>query len=174
MSTKQQKEKTKSSSKSKNDDEIKDLKREIEQLKKELAEKNDKLVRSYADLQNYQKRSEKELIHKEDETKKKYLIELIDLYELLKKASEDENPQTGIKLLLQNIENFLQRENIKYIDCLGKTFDHTIHHAISTIDTNDCEEDTIIEEIKKGYFIEDKLLRPSQVIVKKKKENIED
>ena len=91
-----------------------------------------------------------------------------------KKASEDENPQTGIKLLLQNIENFLQRENIKYIDCLGKTFDHTIHHAISTIDTNDCEEDTIIEEIKKGYFIEDKLLRPSQVIVKKKKENIED
>ena len=170
MSTKQQKEKIKHASKEKKDAAEIDLEEENEKLKIELSEKNDKLLRSYADFQNYQKRMDKELQHREEATKKNYLNEILDIYDLLKKASEDENPKIGLNLLLQNIENFLNKEKICYIDCLGKTFDHNIHHAISTIDKDNCEENTIVEEIKKGYYIDDKVLRPSQVVVKKKKE----
>jgi molecular chaperone GrpE len=54
---------------------------------------------------------------------------------------------------------------------MGKLFDHGLHHAVTTVEKNDCENDTIVEEIKKGYMIGDSLLRPSQVIVTKKKEN---
>jgi molecular chaperone GrpE len=149
---------------------IDSLQKEIDALKATLKEKEDKLLRSIADFQNYQKRIEKELICCREDAKKKYLQELIDLNELLKKAYEDNNPKQGLKLLLNNIENFFEKEQIKYIDCKGKKFDHNIHHAVSTIEKNDCESNIIIEEIKKGYMINDKLLRPSHVIVSKNKD----
>ena len=55
---------------------------------------------------------------------------------------------------------------------MGKRFDHNLHHAITTIEKDDCEDDIIIEEVKKGYMINEKILRPSHVIVSKK-ENME-
>ena len=149
--------------------ELNKLKDEINKLKREAKEKDDKLLRSYADLQNYQKRTEKESQYKENETKKKYLSELIELKELLKKAYEDKDPRVGLQLMLNNLENFFEKEQIKYIDCVGKIFDHNIHHAVTTIEKNDCKDGTIVEEVKKGYLIDDKLLRPSQVIVAKNK-----
>jgi len=144
------------------------LKKELEKLRQELKEKNDKLLRSIADFQNYQKRMEKELNICEEQTKQKYLCELIDLNELLKKAYEDNNPKEGLKLMLNNIEKFFEKENIKCINCVGEKFNHNIHHAVTTVEKNDCEDDTIVEEVKKGYIMEDKLLRPSHVIVAKK------
>ncbi len=147
------------------------LKKEIDNLKKEIKEKDQKLLRSIADFQNYQKRMEKLLILKEEETKKKYIAELIDINELLKKALEDNNPKKGLKLMINNIENFFEKENIKYIDCVGKKFDHNFHHALTTLEKNDCEDNTILEEVKKGYMMNNKLLRPSHVVVSKKKIN---
>jgi molecular chaperone GrpE len=147
------------------------LKKEIKKLKLELKEKEDKLLRSYADLQNFQKRMERELKIKEDETKKKYLSELLDLNELLKKAYVDNNPKEGLKLMLNNIDKFFEKENIKSINCVGEKFDHNLHHAVTTIEKDDCDDKTIVEEVKKGYMINERLFRPSHVIVSKKKEN---
>ena len=159
----------KSSDRKKNAEDTLQIK--LKKTEKELKEKNDKLLRTCADLQNYQKRMEKELISREEEIKRKYLTELIDLNEILKKAYEDKNPKQGLKLILNNLEKFFEKEHIRYIDCMGKSFDHGLHHAVTTVEKNDCENDTIVEEIKKGYMIGDRLLRPSQVIVTKKKEN---
>ena len=159
----------KSSDRKKNAEDTLQIK--LKKTEKELKEKNDKLLRMCADLQNYQKRMEKELISREEEIKRKYLTELIDLNEILKKAYEDKNPKQGLKLILNNLEKFFEKEHIRYIDCMGKSFDHGLHHAVTTVEKNDCENDTIVEEIKKGYMIGDRLLRPSQVIVTKKKEN---
>ncbi len=147
------------------------LKKEIEKLKQELQEKNEKLLRSIADFQNYQKRIEKELQRREDDSKKKYLSELIDINELIKKAYEDNSPKEALKLILHNLNSFFEKEQIKCIDCVGKPFNHNLHHAISTVEKEDCENEIVVEEIKKGYLIDGKLLRPSQVIVAKKKED---
>ena len=136
---------------------------------KKLKLENDKILRNLADLQNIQKRNEKQYENDYKTLKKKYLIHLIDIFDLLNKANNDKNPKHGIKLIINQIEKILEDENIKYIDCLGKSFDHKIHHAITTIEKNDCDDETIIEELKKGYFINNELLRPSQVIVSKKK-----
>jgi len=143
------------------------LKKEIKKLKHDLKEKEDKLIRNYAEFQNYQKRMQKELKLNENELKKKYILELLDLKELLEQAYNDKSPKDGLKLLLKNINNFFEKEKIQTIDCMGKKFDHNIHHAITTIEKNDCEDDIIIEEVKKGYMLNDKLLRPSHVIVVK-------
>jgi molecular chaperone GrpE len=145
-----------------------EFKEEIIKLKQEIKDKDDKLLRNYAEFQNYQKRMQKELNFKEDELKKKYLLELLDLKELLEKAYEDKDPKEALKLLLKNINNFFEKEEIKLIECMGKSFDHNLHHAVTTIEKDDCEDDIIIEEVKKGYMINEKLLRPSHVIVTKK------
>jgi molecular chaperone GrpE len=146
------------------------LRKENENLKKELKERQDKLIRSIADFQNYKNRMEKELKLLEEQTKEKYISELIDINDLLKKALEDSNPKEGLILMIKNIENFFEKEQIRYINCVGKKFDHNMHHALTTIEKDDCEDETIVEEVKKGYMINEKVLRPSQVIVAKKKE----
>ena len=94
----------------------------------------------------------------------------VKIYELLKKASKDKNPKEGLKLLISNIEKFMEKEQIKPIDCIGQKFDHNLHHAITTIEKNECDDNIVIEEVKKGYILNDKLLRPSHVIVSKKKD----
>ena len=148
---------------------LKKVETEKKQLHRELEDKNDKLMRAIADLQNYQKRMDKELAHTADDIKRKYLCELLDVHELLKKASEDTNPQEGLKAIIKNIEKFFENEQITSIECIGKPFDHTCHHAISTLEKNDCDDGVIVDEVKKGYKIGDKILRPAQVIVAKTK-----
>ena len=148
---------------------IKELQEEIKKLQTDVKDKNDKFLRTLADYQNYQKRMEKEAVSREEEVKKKYLFELLDFQELLKKAYADNDPKEGLKLLINNFNKFFEKEDVKYIECKGKPFDHTFHYAISTTEKNDCNDGTILEEVKKGYMIGDKLLRPSQVIVVKKK-----
>jgi molecular chaperone GrpE len=148
------------------------LKKEIEKLKSELKEKDDQLLRRVADIQNLQKRIDKEIIQCQLKTSEKYICELVDLMELLKKAIDDENPKEGLKLIIENIENFFEKEQIKKIDCVGCKFDHNIHHAVTTIEDEKIEDNTIIEEVKKGFMINDKVVRPSHVIVSKKKEDL--
>jgi len=126
-------------------------------------------LRSYADLQNYQKRIEKEIVCKEEETRKKYLLEIIDLYELLQKAYENSNPKDGIQAIIQNIQHLLEIEQVTIIDSLGKSFDRYYHYAISTIEKDNSVDGQIVDEIKKGYMIGNKILRPSQVVVVKNK-----
>jgi len=146
-----------------------ELEQEIKKLEQEIKEKDNNLLRKIADMQNYQKRMQKEIKSIKEETKKKYLNEIIDLYELLNIAYKDNNPKKGLKLLLKNIENFFEKEQIKCIDCKGQDFDHNYHHAITTVEKENCKDDTVVEEVKKGYLMDDKLLRPAHVIVAKNK-----
>jgi molecular chaperone GrpE len=148
---------------------IKKLEEENIQLHQEIMDKNDKYLRTLADFQNYQKRIEKELQAQKEEIKKKYLLEFLDLTELLKKAYEDSDPKSGLKLLLENLDKFLEKEGITYIDCKGKPFNYQFHNAVSAIEQSECVDGTILDEIKKGYLVGEKLLRPAHVIVAKKK-----
>ncbi len=148
---------------------INELKSRIEELEEQLREKNDALLRSYADFQNYQKRMERELENKAEEAKREFIEELINIYELLREAYEDKNPKEGLKSILKKIEEIFEREEIKPIDCIGKSFDHNLHHAVSIIHDKN-KDNIIVDEVKRGYTVKGKLLRPSLVVVAKQKE----
>ena len=148
------------------------LKKEISNLKSELKEKDDQLLRRAADIQNLQRRMEKEISQSRLQTSEKYICELVDLLELLRKAVDDQNPKQGLNLIIENIEGFFEKEQIKKIECIGCKFDHNIHHAVTTVEQENCEDNTIVEEVKKGFMINDKVVRPSQVIVSKKNKDI--
>lgn len=140
----------------------------IIRIKTECEEEKDKLLRNIADLHNQIKRNEKNHLIEKNKIKKKYLIYIIDILEILKKAYKDKNSKIGIKLIINNIEDTLKDEKVQYIECIGKEFNHNLHHAISTVDKKDCLDNIVVEEIKKGYYIDKEILRPSQVIVQKK------
>lgn len=148
---------------------IKELELRIKDLEIEVNEKKDKLLRSYADFENFKKRIEKQRCQEDLDIKKKYISELIDLKELLLKALDDDHPTEGLRLILKQIEQFFDQEHVTSIECVGKPFNHQQHHAVTTLDKEDCEENTVIEEIKKGYMVDNKVLRPSHVIVSNKK-----
>ena len=173
--TTSQKKHTKSTSSQQKDDcaeykeQIESLENTICKLEKDFKETKDKLLRSYADYQNYQKRVEKNFEITKTEIKQIYLSEFIDIKELLLKALEDDDPKNGLRLILKQIEHFFDEEHVSTIDCIGKRFNHNLHHAVTTVEQDDCEENTIIEEIKKGYKIDETVLRPSHVVVAKKK-----
>lgn len=145
------------------------LREELDKVSQELKNQKDKLLRCYADFDNYKKRIQKEKKSNEHDLKKIYLSELLDLKELFLQALDDDDPKEGLRILFNKLERFFESENIKYIECIGKSFNHELHHAISTIDKLDTEDNIIIEEIKKGYLVGDMVLRPSHVIVSKKK-----
>ena len=149
-------------------DDLKEKETKYKKLKKDFLEEQNKLLRNIADLQNQLKRNEKNFSIEKNKIKKKYLIQIVDILDLLKNAYKDKNPKKGLKLIINNIENVLKDEKIKYINCVGKTFDHKIHHAITTIEKENCKENIILDELKKGYFINDEILRHSEVIVSKK------
>ena len=153
----------------KNEDEkIKEIEESIIKIKTEFDEEKNKFLRNIAELHNQIKRTEKNYLIEKNKIKKKYLIYIIDILELLKKAYKDKNSKIGIKLIINNIEDILKDEKVQYIDCIGKEFNHNLHHAISTVDKKDCLDNIVVEEIKKGYYLDKEILRPSQVIVQKK------
>ncbi|MEA2055923.1 MAG: nucleotide exchange factor GrpE [Candidatus Thermoplasmatota archaeon] len=147
------------------------FKKKINDLKKDLKEKDEKLLRSYADIQNLQKRMEKEIRLAEEKTKEKYISELLDLEEILQKAILDDSPKEALEIVIKNIKNLFEREKIDYIKCVGEKFNHNIHHAVMAVEKAECEDNTIIEEVKKGFTIDGKVVKPSQVIVVKNNEN---
>ena len=171
MTKKTEKEKTdaKISEKKQKVNKLNDLKKEIQSLQEQLQEKNDKLIRCLADFDNYKKRMIKERQILERDIKKHYLLELLDFKELLLQALEDDNPKEGLRILLNQLEQFFELENVKYIECIEKPFDHNLHDAKASIEKVDCEDNIIIDEIKKGYMVDDYVIRPSHVVVSKKK-----
>jgi molecular chaperone GrpE len=74
----------------------------------------------------------------------------------------------GVEMILKQIHQLLTKNGIKEIKCLGKPFNPAQQEAIAHIETDKHPENTVIEEVRKGYLIEDRLLRPAIVKVSKK------
>ena len=144
----------------------------------------DKLARTFAEMENQRRRFEKE---KEDAYEyggfafAKEALNLIDNLERSKQILLNDESLKNSKALKKTIEHFdiinkdlisiFTKNNIKPIECLYKKLDPNIHQAMIEIENDQKEPGTIIQEIQKGFTIKDRLLRPSLVGVAKKSEN---
>lgn len=137
-----------------------------------IEEQKNKLLRSLADFDNYKKRTAIEqdsLIQYANENLILELLPAIDSFErALKMADKSEKDELlkGIALIKKQIEDSLKKFGIEEIQALGKLYDPTLHEAIMK-KGSDKPEDTIIEEIQKGYTLRGKVIRPVMVIVSK-------
>jgi len=144
----------------------------------------DKLARTFAEMENQRRRFEKE---KEDAYEyggfafAKEALNLIDNLERSKQILLNDESLKDSKALKKTLEHFniinkdlisiFTKNNIKPIECLNKKLDPNLHQAMMEIEDDQKEPGTIIQEIQKGFTIKDRLLRPSLVGVSKKREN---
>lgn len=145
----------------------------VEDLGQKLIEMNDKYLRLYSDFENYRKRTSKEkldMIKFASEDTIKDLLPIIDDYE---RAMEDidnqdisDTTKEGLRLIYSKLMNTLTQKGVKPINAKGELFDENIHEAVTQIPAQ-CDEDKgrVIDEITKGYFMFDKVIRFSKVVV---------
>ena len=147
-----------------------------------IKELEDKLTRTFAEMENQRRRFEKE---KDDAfdyggfTFAKEALNLIDNLERSKLILESDETlkETGaLKKTLEHLEiinkdliSIFTKNNIKPIDCLNKKLDPNLHQAMMEIEDDEKEPGTIVQEVQKGFMIKERLLRPSLVGVSKKK-----
>jgi molecular chaperone GrpE len=137
----------------------------------------ERLLRVTADFENFKKRAVRErteavqfanaaLLHK--------LLPILDNFEMAQTAAQaaqgDKLPslQTGIAMIQQQLKTALAEAGLEEMDASNKPFDPTFHEAVSQQETDSVPEGLVIQQIRKGYKLRDRLLRPAAVIVAKK------
>ncbi len=148
---------------------------EIDELKKELNELRDKYVRLFADFDNAKKRMAREkleIIMTASKDVVKDLLPVLDDFERAMKAAEsstDENVKAGIQLIHSKLQSMLATKGLKPMESIGKEFDTEQHEAITEIPASSPEmEGKVVDELEKGYLLNDKIIRFAKVIVGKK------
>lgn len=132
----------------------------------------EQLQRLQAEFANYRKRIEKEKLELSTFYKSELvsaLLPIIDDFERMLNHTNDSNNEllTGVRLIFQKLLDILQSQGLKPIVAIGQKFDPTIHEALFVERTDNGDDETVIEEWQKGYFFNDRLLRPAQVKVSK-------
>ena len=146
-----------------------------------IKELEDKLTRTFAEMENQRRRFEKE---KEDAFEyggslfAKEALNLIDNLERSKQILKNDEKLKNTEALKKTLEHLeiinkdlisiFSKNNIKPIECLNKKLDPNLHQAMLEIEDDQKEPGTIVQEIQKGFTIKDRLLRPSLVAVSKK------
>jgi molecular chaperone GrpE len=152
---------------------------EIDALKKDRDNLYDRLLRKQAEFENYKKRMDREkseFMQFASSELMKELLNALDSFDLaIRNATAEgkggENILRGFELIYKQLQDTLTRFGLKPIEANGKTFDPNFHQAVSTQAATDVEENTVIEEMRKGYTLNGRLLRPAMVSVSVKGKN---
>lgn len=143
-------------------------KKEIEELKQSVEEMKNKYLRALADYQNFEKRVFEEKLATREEVTFQLLLRLIPFLDNLDQA-EIFIKDKGLEMIRKQYYQGLEEMGIKEIPVLGKEFDPHIAEAIEMVDGE--KDNIMVEVLRKGYQYHDKVLRPAQVRVSKKKVN---
>jgi molecular chaperone GrpE len=154
--------------------EIGELKKKLEEKEKEAKENYDRLLRTAADFENYKKRAAKE---REDWTKfanEDLIRAVLPFIDNLERAVNHAQKVVdtgvlieGVRLTIQQLLQTLSKFGLSSFESVGKPFDPAMHEAMLVVETNALEPNQVVEEFQKGYFLNDRLLRPATVSVSK-------
>lgn len=140
--------------------------RKLREDKKHLAED---LLRKQAEFENFRKRKDRE---KEEFLQYslfdavKTLVPVLDGFELaLGSQGQGEDYRKGVALIHQQLAATLQKLGLKAVETKGHEFDPRVHEALAAVETSDYPEHHIVDELQRGYFFKDRLLRPARVKV---------
>ena len=159
--------------------ELDDMKEDGRKFKELLEEKKkylNSLLRVRADFENYKKRSERENDRYKSKVLETMLKKLIEHYDdlvralnLMQMLENVDGIKKGFEIIVKNFDKILSEEGVKPMNSEGEKFDPYKHEAVIVEEgRNDLSENTILEEITKGYYLKDKILRPAKVKISKK------
>lgn len=151
--------------------------KEFEELKQKAAESEeykDKYLKVHAEYENTRKRLEKEKTDhikfaNEDIISKLFpIMDNFDMaFDAMEKAEDKDALLEGIKLVQKEFHKVLEENGVERIETEGKEFDPNMHEAVNAVNTEEYPDGMIIEEVRPGYMLNKRLLRPAQVIIAK-------
>jgi len=143
-----------------------------EKLKAELQQANDKYLRLYAEFDNFRRRTTKERMELLQTAGKEVVVSMLpvlDDFERALKAMEtatDVIPvKEGVALVQNKLKHILTAKGLKEMSTKGQPFDAEIHEAITNIPAGDSQKGKVVDELEKGYFLNDKVIRFAKVVV---------
>jgi len=142
---------------------------EVAKLRREIADLRDRSMRTLADFDNFRKRSERE----RQETRKYALLEpLRDFLEIvdnlglaLSAAGSADDLKRGVEMIHRQMQELLRRLGVQEIEALNQPFDPALHEAVQREEDPTVKTATVVGELRRGYKLHDRLLRPSMVKV---------
>jgi len=155
------------------EDLLPNIQEKIRKIEDENSDLKDKWQRALADYQNLERRTQTEISQRVSEKTNSLLLNFLNIYEDFLRAenslSKEKINTDGIQAVIKNMETLLAENNIKSIDAVGEIFDPQIHEAVSMVEDDSLDDGTITQEVSKGYISGKAILKPSKVIVSKKK-----
>jgi molecular chaperone GrpE len=164
------------------EEEVEVLRAELESVKSELRKAREssesslnKMRYLMADFDNYRKQMEKQLASKAESIKAELLLKFLNIRDdylralLVARQSKSEQGVVieGLEGILKNIDSLLASEGVREIEAVGTPFDPNVHDAIAYSARDDLAENTVTAEIRKGYMLNGRVLRPSLVEISK-------
>jgi molecular chaperone GrpE len=152
---------------------------QLDELKQRAAKADenwDRLLRTTADFDNYKKRAVREkqdAIRFANENLLEKLVPVLDSLDMAMAAAQNSQadaPQslrTGISMVYQQLRNALTEAGLEEVDATGKPFDPNLHEAVSQQETAELPEGQVVQQLRKGYKLRERLLRPATVVVSK-------
>lgn len=164
------------------DNNITNLKEDLATLKEELREARkssdnnlNRLKYMMAEFDNYRKQMEKQIDSRIESGKAELLVKFLSLrddylraLEMAKQSKSETVVIEGLEGILKNFDSLLRSEGIMEIETIGTPFDPNVHDAIGFSHQDEIEENIITKEIRKGYMLNNKVLRPSLVLISRK------
>jgi len=157
------------------------LKEQLEKTEKEYKVLEDRLLRVAAEFDNYKKRTAREfqsIIKNANEELISQLVETLDNFQRAldsaKNSSDFESFHKGVELIYQHFKDILVKEGLKEITAIGEPFDPHYHEAVMQQESDKFPDGTVMDEISKGYMLNDKVIKHSKVIVSKGKKVVSD
>ncbi len=147
-----------------------------EALREDISALNTRWMRALADLDNYKKRVERERARWAAEAREEILLSLLEVTDDFERAvasgddsglAPDDPFRAGVELILDRLREVLWKNGVTPIDICEAGFDPMVHEAVAHVESDDHESDQIVEEVRRGYMLGDRLLRCSRVIVAK-------
>ena len=142
---------------------------EFDLLKAERDQLVDRLARLQAEFENARKRGERERISDREYATASVIeqfLPVLDNFELaLKSDSSPQQLRSGVELIVKQMEDVLRQMQVQAIPALGEAFDPRSHEALGSVERPDLPDQHVAEEIRRGYRLRDRLLRPSLVRV---------
>ncbi|TCJ14636.1 nucleotide exchange factor GrpE [Flaviaesturariibacter flavus] len=147
---------------------------ELEKLKAQLDEKNDQYLRLAAEFDNFKRRTAKERVELIQTAGKDVIQSLLDVLDdasraeqQLEKTDDVAQIKEGIRLVFGKLRNTLASRGLKPMEAKGAEFNPDLHEAITEIPAGDEMKGKVVDEVTKGYYLNDKIIRFAKVVVGK-------
>lgn len=148
---------------------------ELEKLKEEIQEQKDKYVRLFAEFDNFRKRSARESLELRQTAGKEVITSLLDVMDDCDRAEKQlqstdniDQVKEGVQLVFSKLRSVLQGRGLKAMQSINTEFDVEKHEAITEIPVQDpSQKGKVIDEVQKGYYLNDKIIRFAKVVVGK-------